>query len=459
MIPVDSTFQTALSSFQQGHLPVIVTIEGYSRVFTRNVAVSGTQVNWLVSMDDFSTSINDLDGGADVSQLSFTVQDRGGAVTGDFPSFVFEGKKCTVQIGLPGVDQSHWPVYFTGYIDTVASTNSNLEYYFTVSDTSTKLSATVYQVGDDGVNAVSSTNPRTVSAHPIDIMVAVCEAAGVDSSLIDTAKLNVYRDTIFAGQNFVFRLTAPVAAGDFVKNQLLKPLGGYLWVNSSGQITANFFYPMQGPTPVAILGPGAWIAIPSAEQTDMVNAVQIQFDKDDSNSGSSGNYMSQSTQEYGASVSLYGLVGEDTVQADGVRSAYQGFYLAALVSRMIFMRYGFKNLKFDQDAADAIWQCSRLEPGDVVAVTHPGIPDRKAGVVGVTGKLFEVLDRTIKFNEGLVLLTLIDADYLSSFGQFLIAPDAVSDYASESPTNKSKYMYMCGDDDKYSDGSAAHVLG
>jgi hypothetical protein len=187
----------------------------------------------------------------------------------------------------------------------------------------------------------------------------------------------------------------------------------------------------------------------------MINQVQFQFDKDDATSSSSGNYLAVDTEIYSASVNKYAQFGEQVIQSDGLRSGFQGFFTARLVARMIFGRYGLKSLVFDQNAADSIWQTCLLEPGDIVATTHPQIPDRSAGVMGITGKLFEIINKKVNLTEGLLTYTMIDASYLQTFGLFKIAPNGQADYTAGSTV----YMYLCDNTDKYTNGDAAHTLG
>jgi hypothetical protein len=604
MIAATANFLAALSTFRSGKILYLITIAGYSKVFTNYVSGVAGQVPWIVSMDDSSTSINDMDGGADQIAFAFTVQDRNGAITADFPGFTFEGKQITLQMGLPGLAQADFVTLFTGFVDTVASVNSNTEYYFTCNDISSILAAVVYLLGDSGL-PISSTNIKTLLAHPLDLLISVLGQAGLNlipdfdgnvggqwsmasagamtysatggqrsggswiyvgtgaasgtlfpksatftvvhgqtytlaayidathvtaggpafvgiydptvvtnyisanqvngqagfvsinwtvpagvtqvkvifdtnnatvtnatnlvfsdpilalsaignNLLIDVNKIRAYRDGIFSGMQFQFHLSQSVAAADFVKQQILKPLGGYLWANSLGAITVNFFSPLSAPTSVATLGPNYWVSIPEAEQLDIINQVQFQFDKDDATSDASGNYLATDTEIYGPSQNKYGTqFGEQVVQADGIRSGFQGFFTARMVSRMIFGRYGLKNLKFDQSAPDSIWQTCLLEPGDIVAVTHPQIPDRVAGVVGVTNKLFEIMNRSFLFSTGRMNLTMIDASYLSVFGLFKISPNGQADYLAGSNV----FMYLCDDTDKYTNGDAGHVLG
>ena len=281
----------------------------------------------------------------------------------------------------------------------------------------------------------------------------------------DTATIQAFRDGPFAGTEFTFFLTQPPAAADFIKAQLLKPLGGYMWINAAGQVTVNFFYPLTGPVAVGTFGRDSWVEIPEAGQTNMVNTVQMRFDLDDSDENSSGNYLQTSTLDYAPSYALYGnLSSELNIDADGVRSAFQGYFIAGLTSTLIFLRYGFKNLTFDSESSggsnpDSRWSTLLYEPGDIVAVTHPQVPDRKAGVMGITNKLFEVLNKTIKFTEGLLTYSMIDASYLSTFGLFQIAPPGEAPYASASTADKAKYLFFCNASDQYSTGAAANVLG
>lgn len=463
MIFSTSNFQTALAAFGSGNIIVQVVTQGYSRVFTNYPDGIAGHYPWIVSVDNLDLILQDLDGGADQRSGGVTVQDAGGAITGDFPNFVFEGVQIQIQVGFPGLAQIDFCTVFTGFIDTVSSANSNAEYYIQFSDVQSKLAAVVYQNGDDG-GPTSSTNVCTVTGHPLNILLEICKQLNVSA---DTTKISAYRDGPFAGTIFTFYLTQAPAAADFIKAQIMKPLGGYMWINAAGLLTVNFFYPLAGAVPVGSFGPSTWVEIPEAGQTAMVNTVQMQFDLDDAsaNSNSSGNYLSSVTENYQPSYLKYGnLSSELTINADGVRSAFQGFFIAALTSILIFMRYGFKNLTFDSQSSggsspESIWNTLLYEPGDIVSVTHPQVPDRKAGVKGITNKLFEILDKSINFTEGKLTYTMIDASYLSNFGMYKITPPGEALYVAASSADKAQYMFFCNASNQYSNGDPGHVLG
>lgn len=474
MLTATTNFSNALAAFHAGHIDVAIEIEGYSRVFVNRDTGTSGQVPWLVSVDDYAYTIKDTEGGADQGNLSFNVQDFDNFITADFPNFVFEGKTVTVKVGLPGLAYSDWCVVFAGYIDSVNSQNNNLEYQFSCLDVTGYLSAVVYQLGDDGL-PTSQTNFKTLNAHPLDLMLDILlNQLKIDSSLVDSDTIQAFRDGPYAGIQFTFYLQQPVAAADFILNQLLKPLGAYMFV-SNGRITMSSFFPIAVPTPVATLGPDNWTSIPSAEQTGsqtssnpLINYVQWQFDKDDF--GLSGGYNSSDVQQFAPSLARYGVnnVGELTVTADGLRSAFLGFFIAASVSHMMFLQYGFKTLLFDSNSADSQWNTLLLESGDFVFVTHLDVPDRVTGDMGIVDKLFRIKNKTINFKEGLLTFTLIDASYLANLGFYKIAeaynPDGatatpVPPYASATTAQKAKYMFLCNAAGQYSNGDEGHILG
>jgi hypothetical protein len=450
-----------------------VVIEGYYRSFTTDIS-SVNDDPWLQVPEDHQKQINDLDGGAQTEQLVFNVQDHveigqtTGALTQDMGAgTVFEGSLVQLYIGDKSMSStSDYLLYWQGYVDQVDSDNANLEYKFTCFDVTKKLAQVVYQTGDDGAQT-SSDSIKTLTGHPLSILLDILtnqlrdpvSGQALDQSLIDFTKIDAYIAGPFQGVEMYFRLTQPVQALDFIKNQLLKPLGGYLWV-SQGKLTVNFFYPLAPPSPTLVIGPDQWTTIPTAEQTQMLNTVVVKFDKDDSGSTSSGNYLSTNTQQYGPSVKKYGLFGEQDINADGLRAALQGYLISRLVSFLIFGRYGFKNLMFDQAAPPGImYPFLLLEPGDLVLVTHPQVPDRKAGVMGIVNKQFEILHKKTSFKDGQVTPSMIDASYLYNFGFRETAPDSEGHYTSTSTSDKAQFMFQSGLNGKYSNGDAGGVLG
>jgi hypothetical protein len=194
--------------------------------------------------------------------------------------------------------------------------------------------------------------------------------------------------------------------------------------------------------------------IPLAGQVNLINEVTYRFDQDP---GSSGAFNIEAVSTYQTSITRYNQYGAQVIESAGMRSGLQGVYLAAQISNLLFLRYGMKNLTFAE--VDLLWSTCILEPGDIVDVTSVHVPNRLTGVMGVSGMLMEVFDRTWDFNAGIVKLRLIDASYLASVGKALIAPAGTPDWTLASTAQKTKYMFLCNDSDQYSDGSAGALLG
>jgi hypothetical protein len=161
-------------------------------------------------------------------------------------------------------------------------------------------------------------------------------------------------------------------------------------------------------------------------------------------------------QKYQPGIDKYGLYGQQVIESDGVRSGFQGNFIAAFCAQMIFLKYGYKNLTFD---GECLWVTMLLEPGDFVLVSHPRVPDRVNGVFGITNWLMQVLDITWAFNDGKVTLKLIDASGLLRYGQFKIAPDDIPTWTLASAPQKARYMFLSKDNGTMSDGATAPVLG
>lgn len=433
----------------------LVEIDGYDLAFTNRETGFLNHNPWIVSVDNLAATVSDLDGGSDVGALSFTVQDRDNAITSRFPCFVLEGSVVRLKTGFPGMDPSDYLTLWTGTIDTVDPVQgSPADYYFTCTDKKQLLSKVIFAVSDDGKTPTDSTHLRTFTGHPLNILIAVLEEefSFVRNVDYDYDRITAYRDGLFSGAQFTFSISSPPTGLDFIEKEIMAPLGGYVWVNSNGVITPNFFSPFS-VVPVVALDPSNLTAIPDVSTSDLVNTITFRFDDD----GTGNNkFLSTAVVESAASVNKYGQFGAKIIESLGMRSGLQGFFLARQTANLIFSRYGNKNLKIT--GLSAFWTACVAEPGDFIAITHPLVVNKATGTRGIVSKLFEVVDRTLQFSDGTVIFDVIDATAFSGVGTVLIAPDSEPDYTSAG-TDKTKYMFLSSDHAKYSNGDAANVLG
>jgi hypothetical protein len=455
-----------------GKRPVIViTIEDYSRAFSNRSDVAGVPVavsDWLVSVEDLQTTVNDLDGGTDLADLIFTVQDHGGGITASLPTFVFEGKQVQLFAGYQDLAFSDFVTLFTGRIDSIESSNYNLEYVFSCPDIRTDLNRAIYTTADDGANT-SSDHVRTLSGHPLDILIHALEVeCGLTSGQVDEAKITQYRDTIYSGAQMLFTLDSAPVAKEFIETELMKPLGAYLRTDNLGRVTVEFAYPVN-VTPTFSFSPDNLLDVPAAGQADVINQVITRLDAT-SGTGSSGGsgFAVERVQQDATSILKYGMYGQQIVESKGLRSGLNGLFLARMTAFLIFLRYANKALchgdsgkNASSDPIDAPWSAALIDSGDFGTMTHPNVPDRAAGVIGIVDKAYVAMDRTLQFpiggSGGTVQLKLLEVD-LNKFKQYLIAPNGEASYTSASALDKGKYLFLCNDSDLYSNGAAGNTL-
>jgi hypothetical protein len=292
MIAAPANFVTANEELAKQPI-YLIEIEDLTAVFVNRWTGIADQVSWIVSIDPQSTTINEFDGTADLGEFSFTILDFEAFITSLFPTFTFEGKRVTLKTGFLGMAQVDFATLFTGEIDHVDNVLRNTAYKFFCSDATQPLSQVIYQTADDGL-PTSSDHIKTLNGHPLDMLMDIFDAVGVN---YDAAKIIAYRDGIFSGTQFLFELDSPPAANDFIANQLLKPLAGYLWTNNLGQLSVNFIYPQSLSTVFDITE--SQCDVPEGSQSDLVNVINYRYDHDrDQNK-----FMTEVVQEDGVSVS------------------------------------------------------------------------------------------------------------------------------------------------------------
>lgn len=435
MIAASAAFTSANAAVAKA--PVFVLeIEGYSRKFSNgNVAGLGFSP-WITSIDTHDASADDLEGSSTLGNLTVTVLDNQRLITADMPLFTFEGVRAWLKTGFPGMVYSDYVTLFTGSIVNVPQANGGSCYQFVAQDPRVALQNVIYLTGDDG-QPTSSDHPKTLLGNPMDLLISILtdQIGMVDNIDFDGTKMRAYRDQYFAGLQFQFSLTSPPAAKDFIEQQLMKPLAAYLRVDNLGRVTPQFFRPLAGPVTIAAaLNQDNITAAPQMDQADLVNVVSFRFDKSDND------YLAESVVIDSTSESKYGQQGQNIIESDGVRSGFQGNLTAAETAHAIFDRYGDKNPKIS--GSTALWTLCVLELGDLVTVSHPRVPDRDAGTLGITNKIFEILGRTLDFNACTITLTLIDASKASSFGVCRYSPAGEANYTAASAGDQTRYLFM-----------------
>lgn len=451
MITTNANFDAA-NALTAKNIVTWVEIDTYTDIFETFDTGFTNHKPWIKSISRRTQKINDLRGSSALSDLKFTVLDKGNSITADFPGFIFEGKKVTVKTGFSSLVEGDFVTVFEGVIDRVDAGDNNNTYTFVCKNKARATKEKVYLIGDDAVNPVSKDNLKTVEGNPLQILrdILLTELS-VPAGNVDTARIDAYRDTIFAGYTFRFELKNSVEAKKFLEQEILAPLGGYLWTNYLGKVSVNFFSPLATDDLDAFQATDQnLLDIPVPKQTELINVVTHRFD----NAGSEFN--SENVEIWGASETKYGMQGSHILQSKGMRSTLQGFTLSRFIAKSIFNSYGDKNLAL---SGKLFWTAVKLEPGDFLTLTHNKVPDRGSGVVGITSVRFRVKNTSWDWFKGEVILELTDATDVAPETFFKYASTTQVDWTSASSGNKDSYQFVADDaTGQYSDAVAGNPL-
>lgn len=449
MIPTNANFDAAQAALAKKPIHLL-TIAGYSRVFTSPETGVGGQYPWIAEMGSLQQAAQDRDGGSSLSDLEITVIDKSNLITADFPGFTFEGKQATIKTGFSGMLQADYITVATMRVDSVASSKDNTAYVFRLTDNSLKFSQMVYRTGDDG-RPTATSHPKTVSGNPMDVLLDVLQnQLGLSAGEINTTAINNYKNSIFAGMKMKWSLTRASEAKQWLELEIFKALGGYGFQNYAGAYTPFFFIPRAAPTIALTLNDHNIEGVPEPSQADLVNFLSYRFDYDGSK------FQTELSEVFASSANTYGLQEQQIIEARGARAVYGSWIWARLLANALFLRYGSKA---PMVKVKAFWNAVILEPGDFVYLTHPLVPNRAAGTMGITNRLFEVLEVEKDFQTGAVNLTLLDVNWLAAASMYQVAPDGTPVWTLATPAQKAQYMFVASaSTGNYSDGAAGHKI-
>jgi len=427
-------------------------IAGYARGFTSWPSGAAGQYPWIKEesgVGDMSQRVQELEGNSTLSDLVITIIDRGDLITADLAANVLEGKTATLKVGFKGMRQSDFVTFATMVVDSVAEGETPCDYAICCKEFSRKVKKVIYRTGDSG-RPTSNNDPKTLTGNPMTLLLDILQTeCGLPALYINTAAITALRDGLFAGMRMKFQLTKAPEAKAFLDAEIFKALGGYAFQDALGRFTPVFWIPTVAPVSALTLTREDIEGIGKVSQAELKNVLSYRFDD------AEDKFQSELT-EVGATSAIYGIEGQHIIESRGMRSYWQAWGYARLLARVLFLRYGAKNLVYDLESR---WRAAVLEPGDYARITHAKVRDRVGGVRGITNRLAQVLEITRKFSSGKVGLKLLDVGWLDALGPYQVAPDATPDWVAASPAEKAALMFVCDDAmGEYSDGTPGHEV-
>ena len=245
---------------------------------------------------------------------------------------------------------------------------------------------------------------------------------------LDLTSLATVRDNLLGEFDVDVLFARPTRARAFFQDQIY-PLGFFPVVLGNGKLSLKAFIP-PGPlsaSPVKIqkehmLDFPAW----SRRIAEHVNRAVISGDR----SLAESTLVSLATVEDTTDQTNTTEVAEFALQSDLLRSGLRGASIASEIAQRVLRRFKAPPIEIE---VPLLFTKRGLSVGDIVSLTHSGLPNTVTGALGLTDRLMEVIEVNVNYPRGVVEVTLIE----TAFGRFAwLGPSSMADYPAASATEK-----------------------
>ena len=442
---------------------------------------------YLITPPGPSQSVNELDGASTVGRFDIQSIDPAGVLKGLAAQQNLIGKVARFKMGFPGQALGDFTALHTVQLVSTGF-NSDGRLTFQGADLQRFLHSTQLwanggpnpwlpgQVASAPTGGrafladaypTSDQNPRWIRGNPLDIYLVTMQnelgvgqdpslprsawtiyLPGQDSTLInpnpflDVPGVVALRDGPYSGDRFEFKITRPVAAKQWLEDEILKVLGLYTLVRADGRLALKPMKPRGTVQPVMALNEKNIVGLPGSSRLPVVNVVTVRMNVDDSTSTTAARqFQYEITFEQVTSILQYQQEFKQQVESNGLRVPYGGNLRAFVLADRIFRRHAFATPQY---RAKAFLSSVIVELGDFVWFNHPLVPDFLTGGIGLTNVVCEVVDRQPNYADGSMQFTLLDTRFTELTTPFQIAPLAanVPAYSQASASQRSQYMFV-----------------
>jgi hypothetical protein len=366
---------------------------------------------WLKTPQGASQSIDVVNGSSSIGELTCEVVDVGGAIRQLVGQNTLEGSAVTLRVGYPGLAWSDFAVLCSYVLYQINPSDGYTSFNFLSKDGQLLEKRTINTHPENGY-ALSEDNPWHLGGTPAEIFQAVTLfGLGLNVAQIDRATmlaLDSSAENIFGPwRPFQFALTKGFEAKQFLEQEVFKPSGLYQVVLASGQLSLRSMRaPAAGASPVFTFTEDNLIELPRWDRQAIVNECMWEFDSNGSD------YQNDDYYVQATSISLYGRGNQFRVQSAGLRTELGAFAFAQWASSRLFRRFSGVAPAIKGGAPLLTLRAMLLTlpvwVGDYVALTHTLMPDITTGAKGVTGRIYEVVDRQPNYASGTMQYKLLD---------------------------------------------------
>jgi hypothetical protein len=395
----------------------VFAISGEARVYsTHDLAAEGIAgapefKAWLKTPRGATQTIDVLNGSSSIGELECEVVDVGGAVRELVGGTTLEGRTGTLLVGYPVMDYLDFVALHTYQIYKITPSRNYTSWIFRSRDRQLAAKRTIYIHPENGLE-IEESNPWVVMGTPAEIIQAVWLAglnrpvAEVDRAAmlaLDAGSEGLHKTV----RPFFFVLTEAFEAKQFLEREIFKTTGVYPVVDNFGRLSVRAPRPAAaGPASVFTFNQDNITVLPEIDRMPVMNEIVFRIDHTD------GEFQDELIFIDATSVSTYGRAGQHVIESKGLRTGFGAQWWCEEVAARLFRRFAGTPTSLRGGAPlvriEAFLLSLPVWVGDYVLVSHPKMPDLTTGALGVTDRLYEVIDREPDFARGRMRYKLLD---------------------------------------------------
>jgi len=259
------------------------------------------------------------------------------------------------------------------------------------------------------LQVLTSTGAGTNGSYDV---LSADNALGIDDDYIDVTGIEQIRDDYFPGTSWqmAFIISKKHTAKDWLEKEIFKPLNLYPCTTGGGKFTLKVFKPPLAYDDTQTFDEDNIVGIPDwdANLDAVINEVEFHYGWDDTD---------QEFDHVQVEIDAVSLNNRGPgkkpvlIKTKGLATDSQ----FPVIYGRIFERYATPTIKIKAKCLFSQWLS---EAGDIVSFTHSLIPDLAAGTRGITGRLMEITNRSVDWQNGSVTIELLDTAFgaTGSFG-------------------------------------------
>jgi hypothetical protein len=396
----------------------VFTIGGESTVYTTHQlaaeGITGTLPShqaWLKVPRGASQSIDVLSGRSSIGELEFEVIDPVGDMRELVGGTTLEGRSATLSVGYPEIAYTNFVILHTYQICKITPTRGYTSWNFQARDVQMAQKRTVWDHPENG-EPISADNPWIVLGTPAEIVQAIhLFALGRSVDEIDRTGLMALdsgAEGLFKSfRPYLFKLTESFEAKQFLETEIYKTAGLYPVITNMGKLSFRASRPpAAAPETVFTFDADNMIVLPEIDRMPVINEIVFKLDHNGDDFGTELFYIDAT------SVSAYGRAGQHTIESKGLWTVFGAQWICQDVAYRLFRRFAGTPAGLRGGAPviriEAFLLTLPVWVGDYVCVTHAMMPDLLTGDLGVTDRLYEVIDREPDFARGRMRYRLLD---------------------------------------------------